>query len=852
VLVDAILRWARRWRLSILAGSALLTIAGLIAVQRIAFDSDILHLLPRHGRVVPGFQEFLQKFGSLDYLYVVFDAPADHTVDEYEDEIAAFVDKLKTLPEIERVDAGLFDASRDWAYLGDRELLLLSPARLQDAIGRFDVSRMPTELASQRELLSVPSPEIAQMVRQDPLGLFGLLRDQMQGAAAAFSIDPTKRGYVTKDGRSRLLLVKPTRPPFDTDFTKQLFARIDTFTKELEAGKASKAEKAKGAGGAPAAANSSENDEDALPPLNVTFAGAHRISMETEQEVRSQSVWNTVGSLAVILPLLYIAFRSWWLVAVGAVPSAIAMLLVLATYAVSGIALSGAAAGAAAMQFGLGVDGVVLLFVAFRQRVSDGLSADQAALALGEPSSSMLLGMFTTAATFYGLTVIDFPSLQELGALIGHSMVLCGLFTLVLVPAFFPRRVKKMPPPLTAWWLSRLVFRHARALVWSAVAVTIALGVAALWLRVDPSLDKLRSTSNAAEVELRIAQRFGLPRDVYLLLARGPDLEPLLVDNERVVDEIQHTLPKVAVHAPVSLLPSQSRQSAAAARIEAAGLTTAALPAIRENLATAAKAAGFRDDTFAPFLERLPRLLDPHARLTYDGFQTKGLQDLLGRTIARDGNDYVLATYVYPTTDAEIDILRAIAARHADRMTLTGMPEVNRELKARFTPQFLKGLTVGTLLVLALIVYSFRRIDLTLLAMVPTVLALIWGAGLLAIARVDLDMFSVFAVMTFVGIGVDYGIHMVHRFHHTPPDQAETVIAQLGPVILVAGAITLLGFGTLVTSSYAPLRSLGLISSVLVITLMFSTLLVLPALLVRRLKPKKSATAANAETKASA
>src|SRR5262249_39605748 len=151
-----------------------------------------------------------------------------------------------------------------------------------------------------------------------------------------------------------------------------------------------------------------------------------------------------------------------------------------------------------------------------------------------------------------------------------------------------------------------------------------------------------------------------------------------------------------------------------------------------------------------------------------------------------------------------------------------------------------------TVLVLLMIVYSFRRIDLTLLAMVPTVLALIWAAGLLAIARVDLDMFSVFSVMTFIGIGVDYGIHMVHRFHLTPPERAGEVIAQLGPVILVAGGITLLGFGTLVTSSYGPLRSLGLISSVLVVTLMFSTLLVLPALLVRRLQPHQVASAREA------
>ena len=45
-----------------------------------------------------------------------------------------------------------------------------------------------------------------------------------------------------------------------------------------------------------------------------------------------------------------------------------------------------------------------------------------------------------------------------------------------------------------------------------------------------------------------------------------------------------------------------------------------------------------------------------------------------------------------------------------------------------------------------------------------------------------------FAVMTFVGIGVDYGIHMVHRFQHATRDTAGEVIAHLGPVIMVAGA----------------------------------------------------------------
>lgn len=846
------LTWARARRRAVLAAALVLTALGLVAVRSLTFDSDVLHLLPKSGRAVPAFDEFLQRFGSLDYLYVVFEAPPDHTIEEYDARIDAFARQLETLPEIERVDAGLFGGERDWRYIGDRELLLLAPDRLQQALGRFTPQAMPGELAKTRELLSVPSPEITQMVQQDPLGLFFLLRDQLEGASGGANLDTSRGGYVTKDGRSRLVMARPVRPPFDTKFSRQLFDQLARLEQSLNApapaatvavAAAAQTETA-ARGEAPQAgaadstpADDEADDDEPLPPLAVQFAGGHRISLETEAQVREESIWNSVGSLLVILPLLFLAFRSWWLVLVGALPSALAMLLVLGAYGVMGVTLSGAAAGAAAMLFGLGIDGVVLLFVAFRHHVSDGLSADDATVALEGPAASMLLGMWTTAATFYGLAVIDFPSLQELGLLIGHGMVLCGLLTLILVPALFPKRVRRMTPPLTAFWLSRLVTRHARAILVVAGAATLGLGYAATHARVDASLDKLKSTTRGALFEEEVAARFGLPRDVYIVVARGADLETLLVQNEALVHDLRQADPRLALHAPSSLLPSDARQREAATRIQAAGLTVADIGArVRSEAAT----AGFREGTFAPFLDRLPRMLDTSQRLTFDGFQQQGLGDLLSRTIVRDGADYVLATYIYPPDAAHatagalgVDQLRGIVEREPGGMTLTGLPEVNRELAARFTPEFLKGLGVGTALVVILVIASFKRLDLTLLALLPTVLALVWAAGLMALAGAELDLFSVFAVMTFVGIGVDYGIHLVHEFHRAGAASRHEVIARLGPVILVAGGITLLGYGTLITSSYAPLRSLGLVSAVMVGTLMVSSLLVLPALLLR-------------------
>ena len=241
------------------------------------------------------------------------------------------------------------------------------------------------------------------------------------------------------------------------------------------------------------------------PALRVEMAGGHRIAVETEAFIRRESIVNTLGSLALILPLLYFVFRSPWLVAIGSLPSALSLIVVLGILGFTGATLSAAATGSAAMLFGLGVDGVVLLYVSHRLALAKGLDSRAAVQAIAEPSKSMLLGMWTTAATFYGLMFVDFPSLQELGRLVGHSMVVCGLATLFLVPATLPRTPRKVQRALVLPGLADWILRHRTAIIAASLVATVLLGAAAARIRINPTLERLRSTTDAAALEARIA-----------------------------------------------------------------------------------------------------------------------------------------------------------------------------------------------------------------------------------------------------------------------------------------------------------------------------------------------------------
>jgi predicted exporter len=791
-----------------LAAVAVVTLSAFGAT-RLTFDTDVSSLLPRTGRVIPAFRTFIEHFGSLDELYVVFTAPAGHAISDYGDDIEAWVQRLRATPEIVRVDAGVVDPSRDLEWLANRQLLLLRGETLDTALRRFKGADMRAALASRRDLLAVPSASVTDVVRHDPLGLYDLVREQLGATQAGVNLGVTEDGYMTPDSRSRLVIAHPVRPPFDTEFSRALAAALDRMRREI----------------APAKADAPESD--ALPPMQVEFAGGHAIAVETESVVRRESILNTVASLALILPLLFLVFRSLWLVVVGPVPAAVSLAIVLGMLGLAATTLSAAATASAAMLFGLGIDGVVLLYVVHTLALREGSTAGDSIDHLSGPATSMLLGTWTTAATFYGLTFVDFPSLQQLGALIGHSMVLCGIVTLVLVPALLPRRAAARESKLLSMpGLARWIQQRKLMILAVAAVVTPALGAAALNIDINPTLDRLRSVTPAAVSLERIAPRFGLPYDVYLVLQRGADLDRLLAVNERLARDIGTAMPAAGFQAASALLPSQASQNERAAAIRRAGLSAGD---VAIDLDAAAVAEGFRNSSLAEFRHRLPRLLATDARLTYDEYRAHGLSDLIGRFVRRAGPEWLIVSYASLSSDSDAVRLQQIVAGSGDGAVLTGLPLVNRELAERFTPQFLRGLAIGTSVVLVLILAAFRDWRLSLLSLVPAVLGLIWAAGVIALARIELDLFAVFAVVTFVGIGVDYGVHLVHRYRDRR--DAGRAIAELAPVILVAAAITLLGYGTLVASSYPPLRSIGLVSIVAVVTLAAASVIVMPALL---------------------
>ena len=142
-----------------------------------------------------------------------------------------------------------------------------------------------------------------------------------------------------------------------------------------------------------------------------------------------------------------------------------------------------------------------------------------------------------------------------------------------------------------------------------------------------------------------------------------------------------------------------------------------------------------------------------------------------------------------------------------------GMPLVAAQLEDYMKRDF----TVSTLLALFLIIItlwrSTRNVRHAMLAASPLVLGYIWMLGGMRLLDIHFSFMSIMISPLLIGVGVDNGIHILHRFleeQKLAPDGAiERAAAMTAVPIIVTSLTTILVFGSLLLARTPGLRELG-------------------------------------------
>ncbi len=876
----------------VLAGGLLLTVLALWLGSGVEFRSSRSELAGPSDPDQLRWEELLRDYQARETVIGCVEAsgsqaPSDEKLEQFADQLAA---RVSADPLVERVFHKL-----DVAWILSRGLYLLpTKTQLSITLALESEGEFLAELVSSRDLAEF-NRHVAGRMRQDFAGtqavpsnaadavarLVAFLEwqhaflDDAPSTATRWLTQPAWRvlgedrlgnGYMkTHDGKTLFLLITPRSSDDSLSVRRALLARL---REHVEA--------------------ASETD----PGFKVAFTGTPAMSVEEMDTVRRDTLRTSIIAVVGVSLLTLLVFRwkshavlvllalaagvAWSL---GAVRLELGYLNLITSAFISTLVGVGVAYGIHP----------VSEYELEGAHCADPLVAVREAYRRTGPA--VAAAGLTTSAAFFSILLMRFRGFAELGLVAGVGVLLCLLSAMVFLPAILvvygrrrhdrDRERRSGVLSLDRWWLERLageVCRFPRATTTIAALVTLCLGWVATGLTFDTNiLELLPRDADSVHYQRRMTLDSDLSPVFNLVVA--DDLQQLKAMRVRALRE-----PAIErFESALQFLPDEPLATRARLAQWEDWLNTVQLPTAPRAIDRSTLVASLREleDALArageaAFAVGLGDLAGPLERAraeaerciqTADSADAQApdrwnrSQELLLRRLEETREFLQRATRAAPPTADNLpldlrrrfftgsgkplgflypagsvfepnELERYVGASLRVSDEAIGFPFMFHKMSRRITTGFYRAVAVGAVAVFLILLIDFRSVRQALLATMPLAVGLVWALGGLRLLGLSFNFANLVAVPLIVGVGIDNGVHMIHRVRLEGRHGMGVVLRHTGRAILISSFTTMIGFGSLSFASHRGLQSLGLLLLLGVGSCLVASIVVLPNLLV--------------------
>jgi predicted RND superfamily exporter protein len=626
-------------------------------------------------------------------------------------------------------------------------------------------------------------------------------------------------------------------------------------------------------------------------PEGVTakLTGLPALAVDELEIVEDGLMVTSVAATIGIFGLCLLLFRSLRQTIVALLPLAPGILGTLAVVRVLYDDLNIITSGFVAVLLGLGIDFSVHVIARRNEELREGKAPAAAIVAsLRRTGPGIFTGAVVTAAAFLTNMTTEFTAYGELGVVTAVGLILMVLITFAVIPPLLTVgnkegakvRVAPEPPGLSS--IPGMIRRSKMVVLAAAVALAAVGGVTVKSLAYNPRyFDFLPETTESAQ-GLGVLEYDALASPVFAAFTADD------IEAARTKAAGLRALESVAgVQTPSDLLPPMDEDGLASLRagIEALG----AAPNV-ETLAAATtdpKAVAATADEIADLLDEVAFALRGASMDTQGAEAAKAAFTKLAKTlrgldeagqarlaginaeaaailgpamataaaVAQRGHyapedlppvfatrfvskdQKSVALFAVPSGQFwEEDVALGFAAdvRGVDEDAV-GLAMVHVEHGRQVREGFERAAIYAAGIIVLLLIADFRSLKDALLALFPTVLGWLWMLGLMPLVGLDFNVANIVALPLVLGIGIAFGVHMMHRLREDAGDgvpSLDAVVRGTGGAIAVAATTTMVGFAALTLSPYGGMVSLGATMVLGIGACLLATLLVLPALLI--------------------
>lgn len=469
------------------------------------------------------------------------------------------------------------------------------------------------------------------------------------------------------------------------------------------------------------------------------------------------------------------------------------------------------------LMMAIGVAFIIHLFNSLKNYSNQGLSIDELyKKSCAHIRRPVLYTALTTAIGFSSLALSEIPPIRHFALISAFGVVLVCFTVLYLVPPILQwRKIEKWNfQNRSSKWLDAIVFGFLRFSVRNAIAILVAstlllviFGPSIKNIRVETDLLKFFSDDHPSNIGTTLIQNELTGTSLFEVVLSSDQID--LFKDVAQLRKIRAFQSKIEEHSAVDRSISYIdfvEELNKTFQGEQIGL---AIPSSNELLA---------QYLFVYDGEDMWDFID-------EDFQTARIQ--LNLTVHEASKIVEVRKYI----ESEFN-------KHnlPFKMTFSGMSHLFAMQEELLVRGQIKTLWVSVLLIAFVMFLQWRRIDYTILTMIPNVLPIVAIFIVMAIFGHWLDMGTALIASVTVGIAVDDTIHLFenYRINYTksPIFALVKTYHHAGRAIVITTIILCSQFLILSISGYIPIRSFGLLTALGLFIALLADLVLLPAILV--------------------
>lgn len=478
--------------------------------------------------------------------------------------------------------------------------------------------------------------------------------------------------------------------------------------------------------------------------------------------------------------------------------------------------------------FGLGIDFGIHGLSRYREARLTGSSVEHAiCIILSRTGAASLMAGLTTAIGFFALLITDFRAFYEFGFIAGTGIILTYISTHAMLPAmlviaekfkiFRSGKVFVLP-----FKLKGATYPYPRRTLIGIAGLLVVFIYFSKDVEFENDFGKLqaqRSEQHSA-MQTRIAKVFPDGTDRAVLIVDTLEEVKIVTDyfNDYIANDPTPTIRKI--DSIFSYLPDQADQEERLKIIKEIKDSLGGFEISLEdeglgdgNLQTYLDIGKVTPDDLPEGLKRVYKGLPgtPGYLMYIFNLESMNLADK-ARDFADDIREFTVAEITYfPATETLIFV---------DMLNL---------MKA----EAVLAIVAVSLVTLIMLFIFFRNLKCAFLVLSPTLAGLVILFGIMGLFEIRLSIFNMVILPTIIGIGVDNGIHIYHRYREEKGSVMK-VLFTTGGAAAVTTITTALGFSGMLTASMGGLRSLGVLATIGLAACLFTSWTLFPALLQKK------------------